>query len=99
MPRFTNPPKLYNEGSHDKSIDAARQDLEADFPQANVFIWSNDINPGAEVVSIIPTEPGAKVLRGRFEIHAKTAFVRTFGYRWMVFTEGTIRYDHGDKSG
>lgn len=99
MPRFTDPPKEYNAGSHENSIDAARQDLEADFPQANVFIWSADISPGVEVISIVPTEPGAKALTGRFEIKSHDLLVNTYGYRWMAFTEGTIRYDYKDKTG
>lgn len=98
MPHF-DPQKIYDAGSHDKSINSARRDLEADFPRANIFIWSNDVKPGVEAVSIIPLETGAKLLNGRFEIKSHNTTAKTYGYRWIAFFEGTVRWDHSDKSG
>lgn len=92
MPAF-DPNHLYNNGAHADSIRKAREDLEADYG-SHVVVWSNDVKPGLEIDSVVPPHGKQEAVQGRFEIKATTPFVNTYGYRYIVFSEGKFRYTH-----
>ncbi|KAK6338327.1 hypothetical protein TWF730_002390 [Orbilia blumenaviensis] len=88
---YFDPSKYNYSGDFARSIVAAREDLERDYPGARVFINSN--NHTIDEVRLAPPDGHDHVVRGRFEVPRTGIFWRnTYGYHYTVFSEGTFRY-------
>jgi hypothetical protein len=97
MPRF-NPVvdgPYWKCNDYAESIRRACDDLQADYPFCAVFIWfakSDARNDDLKEVASAPPENCADVVRGRFEIHSYSAFYNTYGYEYLVMSEGEVDY-------
>lgn len=92
MPSFHN--GVYNAGSYEKSIAAALKDLATDYPGSHVFICSANLKPGVSILWAIPPDSTSHVVTGHFEIHSTQTLVKTWGYKYIIFSEGEFRYKH-----
>lgn len=83
---------VIDEGSHARSVAKAKDVLQQDYPGAHVFIHSSESSP--TVHWTIGPDGSSTSVTGHFEIHSHTIFVNTYGYNFLVFSEGELTWDY-----